>query len=69
MGNDDTIEVKVARHDEQIKTLFRTTEAHDEMIKEMRQESKARDKWLIGILGGVACSCVLLLINLLAGKL
>lgn len=65
----DTIEVKVARHDEQLKTLFNVTKEHGDMITQLREESKARDKWLIGILGGVAMSCVLLLINLLKDRL
>ena len=65
----ETVDVKVARHDEQIKSLFQTTAEHKEMMNELRQESKAREKWLIGILGGVVCSCLLLLINLFASKI
>ena len=65
----EAIDVKVARHDEQIKTLFETTKGHTDMITELRQESKARDKWAIGTLVGVVISCGLLIVNLLASKM
>jgi tetrahydromethanopterin S-methyltransferase subunit G len=62
------LEVTVGRHEERLEKVEEYQERQNGSLQRLEEKMDALNKWLIGLLGGVITSLILLLINLSLGQ-
>ncbi|MEW6661977.1 MAG: hypothetical protein ACOY9Y_09675 [Bacillota bacterium] len=62
------LEVTVARHEERLEKVEEYQDKQNGSLQRLEAKMDSLNKWLIGLLGGVITSLILLLVNISLGR-